>query len=88
VTLVSFRNDLTLEQGAPVHFHERPHIVELKGTSFFFIALVSLISIWGIIGSLVAWKMDRGDWSPIKNLAGWKLDLLKTVSEKLNQPFE
>jgi len=88
VTLVSFRNDLTLEKGAAVHFPVRLHLAELKGTSFFFIALVSMISIWGLIGSLVAIRMDRGDWAAISNLSGWKLNILQNVSCALDQPLD
>lgn len=61
---------------------------EFKGTSFFFMGLVSLISVAGLVGSLIAWRKDRKDFEYIKNLEGWKLELVKGVSAKLDQPLE
>lgn len=51
-------------------------------------ALVSLISFTGLLGSLIAWRLDRKDWDQIRNLTQWKLNLVKGVAAKLNQPLE
>lgn len=68
VSLVTFKNDLSLELGEPVAFPEPIIVPELRGNSLFFIALVSMIAFAGLIGLFIAWRTDRKDWQEIANL--------------------
>lgn len=70
--IISFKNDYSLEESAPVHFPEILTVAKLQGTSLFLIALVSTIIATSLIGSLIAYQMDKKDWSAIRNLSGWK----------------
>lgn len=56
---------------------------EIKGASFFFIAIISVISIVSIFGSIAVWRMDRSDWTQAQNISGWKLDLIRLVAQEL-----
>lgn len=84
VTQISFKDDLSQAEGEPIAFPAPMIASEFKGTSFFFMGLVSLISIAGLVSSLIAWRKDRKDFEYIKNLEGWKLELVKGVSAKLD----
>lgn len=47
-----------------------------------------MISLAGVLGSLIVWRMDVKDWDEIRNLSGWKLDLVTEVAQRQNQPLE
>lgn len=51
-------------------------------------AIVICVSFAGLLGSLIAWKFDRKDLAEIKELTGWKLNLVMAVAAKLNQSVE
>lgn len=87
-SILSFKDDLTLQAGEQVTFPQAPTIPKLQGTSFFLVALIASLCILSLVGSLVAWQSDRKDWQEISALSGWKLDLLQLVADKLGQPVE
>lgn len=87
-TVLSFRDDMSLEQGETVQFPEVPVVPKLKGTSMFLVGLITFLCFFSAIGSLIAWQYDRKDWSDINNLSGWKLDVVQNVASKLVQPLE
>jgi len=94
--MISIKDDLGRTIGAPVDFPPIKNwlslpLHELKGTSYFFLIVVSIISFIGLLGSVVVLRLDRKDWAEIKEFESqesWKLNLVKSVAENCGEPFE
>jgi hypothetical protein len=59
--MISFMNDKMIEVGSPLVFPVEPVAPEFNGISFFFLCIVASISLLGLVGSLIMYRLDRKD---------------------------
>lgn len=80
-SMISLKTDLTKQLGDPVIFAAPSHrssnshsdlgfldeyLVEIEGTSYFFVTVVVFISFIGILNTVTTFKLDRFDWQSQK----------------------
>lgn len=71
-SMISLRDDFSKELGEAVtfqpitqHFDSENNndlLIEIEGTSYFFVTVVIVISFMGILNSVSAMRLDRNDW--------------------------
>jgi hypothetical protein len=67
-TIITLRNDYTKIAGELVVFHpaisaNSTTLIEyMQGTSYFFVAVVCVISFNGIFSTVYVWNLDRKSW--------------------------
>jgi len=57
---------MSLAVSEAVEFPAEPEVLvvpEFQGTSFFFMGVVSIVSLLGLMGSLITFKLDRRDFT-------------------------
>jgi hypothetical protein len=94
-SLIRIHDDFTLPSCDVVQFpsvvlNQRKLDAQIKGFSYFFIALVAATSLFGLIGSAVLWQKDRRelDMRNSRQSTVFENEIITAVAKALDQPKE